>query len=100
MRETMEAIRTLGFWTVLWYRTGYRPFMRLAHRYNWHHTTTCGPFPDGSKQFWCQWCGLRHSTPPIDYALSGCHRSHPHENMDAACEAKTLIARADAQRRG
>jgi len=25
----------------------------------------------------------------------GCTRSHPHENMDAACEAKTIQARAD-----
>ncbi len=37
----------------------YRWFMRLAHRYNWHHTTTC--YPDGDIQHWCQWCGLRQT---------------------------------------
>lgn len=41
----------------LWYRTLYRPFMRLAHRYNWHHATVC--HPDGDTLFWCQWCGMR-----------------------------------------
>ena len=35
----------------------YRPFMRLAHRYNWHHATVC--HPDGDTLFWCQWCGMR-----------------------------------------
>lgn len=35
----------------------YRPFMRLAHYFNWHHTTVC--YPDGDTMFWCQWCGMR-----------------------------------------
>lgn len=46
----------------------YRALMRLAHHYNWHHAKVLGPFTDGSVQHWCQWCGLRYSTPPIDYA--------------------------------
>ncbi len=62
MRETIEAIRVMGFWRWLWARTFYRKFQRLAHRYNWHHTTKLGPFEDGSQQQWCQWCGLRHVT--------------------------------------
>lgn len=52
----------LGFWLRLWFRTGYRPFQRFVHRFNWHHTKRLGPFPDGTQQEWCQWCGLRHTT--------------------------------------
>lgn len=84
MNEDLEAIRVMGFWHWLWCRTGgYRAFMRFVHRFNWHHATVMGPFADGSRQHWCQWCGLRYSTPPIDYAKllrpaskvapSGCH---------------------------
>jgi hypothetical protein len=70
MNEDLEAIRVMGFWYWAWCRTGgYRAFMRWVHRYNWHHATVMGPFPDGSVQHWCQWCGLRHQTKPIDYAL-------------------------------
>lgn len=37
----------------------HRSFMRLAHLFNWHHMAVIGPLPDGRKQAWCQWCGLR-----------------------------------------
>jgi len=47
--------------TRLFYRTLYRPLMRLAHRYHWHYMPECGPFEDGSKQAWCRWCGGRHT---------------------------------------
>lgn len=70
MHEDIEAIRVMGFWYWLWCRTGaYRAFMRLAHRVNWHHCTVLLVDPDGSKQHWCKWCGLRYRTKPIDYAL-------------------------------
>lgn len=69
MRETIAAIRIMGFWSWLYHSKFYRAHMRLAHKYNWHHTKVMGPFPDGSTQLWCQWCGLRYSTPAIDYAL-------------------------------
>ncbi len=39
----------------------YRTLMRLAHRFDWHHAPTFGPFEDGSTQKWCQWCGLRQT---------------------------------------
>lgn len=69
MNENMEAIRVLGFWRWVYSHWFYRVHMRFAHRYNWHHTRQLGPFPDGSTQLWCEWCGLRYSTPAIDYAL-------------------------------
>lgn len=68
MREFVESVRTLGFWRTLYLRYLYRHLMRFAHRHNWHHTRKIGPFEDGSTQLWCEWCGLRYSTPPIDYA--------------------------------
>ncbi len=37
----------------------YRPFMRLAHYFNWHHMAVIGPLEDGRTQAWCQWCGVR-----------------------------------------
>ena len=30
---------------------------------------------------------------PVQELEKGCHRSHPHENMDAMCELRTEIAR-------
>jgi hypothetical protein len=66
MSEDLEAIRVMGFWYWAWCRTGgYQWFMRLAHRYNWHHTITLGPFEDGYLDHWCRWCGFRHSQPPV-----------------------------------
>lgn len=62
VREDFEAIRVMGFWSWLWARTFYQMFARIAHRFNWHHTVTLGPFDDGATQVWCQWCGLRQST--------------------------------------
>ena len=47
--------------TCLWGRTGYRPWQRLLHRMNLHHTRTsyvmgdeCGEM----KHVRCDWCGL------------------------------------------
>jgi hypothetical protein len=59
LREMREAIRAIGFWRCAWAMTGYRPTMKLAHRFNWHHVVKLGPFEDGPTQQWCQWCGLR-----------------------------------------
>lgn len=61
MRETIEAIRVLGFWRVVFYRTLYRPLMRLAHRYNWHYAPPI--YPDLDTMLWCHWCGLRYVVP-------------------------------------
>lgn len=36
----------------------YRNLMKLAHRFNWHHTRTC--YPDGDTMLVCDWCGLRY----------------------------------------
>lgn len=55
----------------LYYRFIYRWLMRLAHRYNWHHTRTC--FPEGDTLVICDWCGLRQITnrvPRVPYHLS------------------------------
>lgn len=62
MRETIEAIRVIGFWRVLFYRTAYRPLMRLMHRHDLHYAPAC--HPDGDTLLWCQWCGLRYRVPP------------------------------------
>jgi hypothetical protein len=63
MRETIEAIRVLGFWRVAFYATLYRPLMRLAHRYHWHYAPPIHPERD--EVLWCQWCGLRYLVPKI-----------------------------------
>lgn len=64
MNEDLEAIRVVGFWYWLWCRTGgYRAFMRLTHRFGWHHMKVLHPVwdLDGTRrvQHWCQWCGGR-----------------------------------------
>ena len=62
VNEDLEAIRVMGFWYWLWCRAGcYRAFMRLAHRFNWHHCKILLPDPDGPRLHLCQWCGLRYS---------------------------------------
>jgi hypothetical protein len=43
---------------MIYYRFIYRPLMRLAHRYNWHHTKTI--HPGGDTMLVCDWCGLRY----------------------------------------
>ena len=40
----------------LYYRFIYGRLMKLAHRFNWHHTTTT--YPEGDTLVRCQWCGL------------------------------------------
>lgn len=47
----------------LYYRWFYRVHMRLAHRFNWHYAPTSHPFEDGTRQQWCQWCGMRSTIP-------------------------------------
>lgn len=42
----------------LWYRTLYRPVMRLAHRFHWHYAPPC--YPDGDTLLRCAWCGLTY----------------------------------------
>jgi hypothetical protein len=43
------------------YWFGYRWFMRLAHKFDWHYAPVIGPFDDGRYQRWCKWCGFRES---------------------------------------
>ena len=49
----------------LYYRFIYRRLMRLAHRFNWHHTRTC--YPDGDTLVVCDWCGLSKVMQRRDY---------------------------------
>ena len=65
MREFIKTCCILGFWRTVYLRWFYRAVMRFAHRYNWHYAPTHGPFEDGSKQQWCEWCGMRHTIPPM-----------------------------------
>lgn len=77
MNETLEAIRVLGFWRVVYYRTAYRPLMRLMHRYNLHYAPPSYPQGDDGyvdKVLWCQWCGLRHRVVRLQLPQS-CERS-------------------------
>ncbi len=71
MREDIEALRVLGFWRWFWYKTLYRRFQKFAHRHDWHHVTSLGPFEDGTRQKWCQWCGLRHVIRPTAEVIEG-----------------------------
>lgn len=70
MSEFIKAARVLGFWRTVWARFCYRHVMRFAHRYNWHYAPVFGPYEDGSTQRWCQWCGLRQTTPKLTSPLS------------------------------
>lgn len=70
MRETLEAIRALGFWRVLFYRTLYRPVSRWMHRHHVHYAPVGGP--DGNVA-WCQWCGLRYAIPQIRQVINTSH---------------------------
>lgn len=47
------------------YGTCYGALMRLAHRFNWHHTRTI--YPDGDTLVRCDWCGLSQVTQRRDY---------------------------------
>jgi hypothetical protein len=49
----------IPYWLTPW--VFYRPLMRLAHRFNWHHAPMHGPLEDGAMQRWCQWCGFRET---------------------------------------
>jgi hypothetical protein len=57
VRETIAAIRVLGFWRFVYARFFYRMVSRWAHKFNWHHMDIC--HPDGDTMHWCHWCGLR-----------------------------------------
>ena len=35
----------------------YRPLMKLAHKFGWHHMREV--YPDGDTMLWCDWCGIR-----------------------------------------
>lgn len=51
----------------IYYRTLYRPVMRLAHKFGWHHMKTSRPYPDRGVLHWCHWCGVRCVIPdPIN----------------------------------
>jgi hypothetical protein len=47
------------------YGWAYGTLMRLAHRFNWHHTRTC--YPDGDTYVRCDWCGLGAVMQKRDY---------------------------------
>jgi hypothetical protein len=65
----------------IYYLPLYRPLMRLAHRFNWHHMPPV--FPNGEEQRWCRWCGLavRMPAPKAERLGAGGQiltGSHPH----------------------
>ena len=37
----------------------YRWTSLLLHRFDLHYAPVHGPYQDGRKQRWCQWCGMR-----------------------------------------
>ena len=37
----------------------YRWLMKLMHRSHLHYMPPI--YPDGDTQFWCKWCGIRHT---------------------------------------
>ena len=53
--------------TLLYYRLGYRPFMKFMHRHGWHHMKHCNPHPpltDLPHGFLkCDWCGIHSDVP-------------------------------------
>lgn len=49
----------------LYYKFIYRRLMKLAHRFDWHHTRTC--YPDGDTLKVCDWCGLSCVTKRGNY---------------------------------
>lgn len=58
-RDFREAVRVLGIVRTLWYRTGYRPFMRWAHRHGWHHAPANRVLrSEQGALARCSWCGL------------------------------------------
>lgn len=63
MNETIEAIRAIGFWRVAFYRTLYRPLMRVMHRYRLHYAPPC--YLERDAVLWCQWCGMRYRVPKL-----------------------------------
>lgn len=66
MNETIEAIRVLGFWRVVFLRVLYRPLSRWMHRHHLHYAPPSYPQrEDGyaDKMLWCQWCGMRYVVP-------------------------------------
>lgn len=53
--------------TSLFYRVGYRPLMRIAHRCGWHYAPMIGPIaPGGEYLRLCHWCGFRQTVPRAD----------------------------------
>lgn len=64
----------------LWYRTLYRPFMRLTHRFHWHYAPPS--YPDGDTLLRCKWCGFSDIVKRRGDAFkplsktNECYRSH------------------------
>ena len=56
--DIVESIKVLGVTKTIFYRTLYRPLMRLAHRFNWHYAPIT-TMANGDTHQWCKWCGLR-----------------------------------------
>jgi hypothetical protein len=54
MKQISNTVRKAA--AALWYRTLYRPVMRLAHRFNWHYAPPM--YPDDDALLRCSWCGL------------------------------------------
>jgi len=46
----------------LYYRFFYRPFIKLAHKYGWHHMRTLCIYDETNNTFVtmvkCDWCGI------------------------------------------
>jgi hypothetical protein len=49
----------------LWARFGYRPWARLLHRFDLHHTKRIGPIGDGEIIHKCEWCGISRKEVPM-----------------------------------
>jgi hypothetical protein len=49
----------------LWRRVGYRPWARLLHHFDLHHTRRIGPMEDGATIHRCEWCGASRREVPM-----------------------------------
>lgn len=67
----------------------YRPLMRFAHRFNWHHMTVC--YVEGDIMDWCQWCGVRQVRPGTmkpgrHFRYGGCGEIDEHDKYGRTIE--------------
>lgn len=50
----------------LWSRFGYRPWAKLLHHFDLHHTRRIGPMEDGVIIHRCEWCGVSRTEVPLE----------------------------------